>query len=337
MRQTDFERRGEARWRRFEALLRRADQARGDGLLRRGLPREAADLPREYRAICRDLSLAIDRRYSPRLLDRLNELALGGHRVLYARRAELGRRALAFFAYGFPRRVRALVGFVVLATALFVVPAVALFATVTERPDLVYSVFSFDQVAGFEAMYDPAAEHLGTDRESSGDWAMFGLYVWNNVGVAFRCFALGLFLGVGSAIALVFNGLILGALAAHMLHLGFAHTFFPFVIGHGAFELTAIVLSGAAGLRLGHAIWAPGARTRLEALRIAVAEAMDVVYGVVPMLVVAAVLEAFWSSKASLPVGLKLGVGGALWAIVLAYLVGAGRWRADREEHAGGA
>jgi len=335
VKQADFEAQYDTRWRELEAVLRRVEQSRGDTPGARRLPPDCVDLPERYRAICRDLSLAVGRRYSPRLLDRLNRLALDGHRVLYTRPLSLASRLARFVRQGFPARVRHEVGPVALAAALFLVPALCIFLTVWRRPDLVYSVFSWGQLADLEAVYDPAAERFGANRDASTDLAMFGFYIFNNIGVAFRCFALGLFLGLGTAAALVLNGLVLGAASAHMLHVGFESTFFPFVIGHGAFELTAIVLSGAAGLRIGDAILAPGPRPRLEALRIAALRSMEIVYGAVAMLVVAAALEAFWSSKASIPAEVKIAVGAVLWAMVIAYLAFSGRGAAVGETRRG--
>ena len=108
--------------------------------------------------------------------------------------------------------------------------------------------------------------------------------------------------------------------AGHMARSGYGETFFPFVVGHGSLELTAIVLSGAAGLKLGGALLSPGQYSRLTALRLASREAAVIVYGAGLMLVVAAALEAFWSSQAALPAIVKYSVGGALWFMTLAYL-----------------
>ncbi|HVE52285.1 MAG TPA: stage II sporulation protein M, partial [Ramlibacter sp.] len=105
---------------------------------------------------------------------------------------------------------------------------------------------------------------------------------------------------------------------------------------HAAFELTAIVLAGAAGLRLGHAWVAPGHLPRGEALRAAAREAVVIVYGVVGMLVVAAGVEAFWSSARWVQPSVKFGVGGACWLLVIAYLGWSGRGApAEGERHAG--
>jgi len=326
MRQAAFEAANAERWRGFRELLDRAERAgRGRRAPAPDDP-ELAAFPERYRAVCRDLALARARRYGPALIERLNALALEGHRQLYRRDPGFVRGMLVFLLDGFPRRVREEWRLVALSAALFLGPAAALFLAVRAAPELVYSVLSAEALADFEAMYDPANERLGPERGAATDLRMFGFYVWNNVSVGFRTFAGGVAFGLGSAAALVFNGVLLGTVAAHLLGLGFATPFFSFVVGHASFELTAIVLAGAAGLRLGAALIAPGPRPRVQALREAATRAVPLVYGVVAMLVVAAVIEAFWSSRASLPPLLKYGTGAVLWALVGLYLM-AGRGR----------
>ena len=153
---------------------------------------------------------------------------------------------------------------------------------------------------------------------------MFGYYIRNNIGISFQCFAGGIFFGAGSLFFLGFNGLFSGALAGYLTARGLAGTFYPFVATHSVFELTAVVLSGAAGLRLGHALLSPGRHTRLQALKLAGSEAIVIVYGVIAMLLVAAALEAFWSS-ASDPATAKFAVAALSWAAVFAWLTLQGR------------
>ena len=84
----------------------------------------------------------------------------------------------------------------------------------------------------------------------------------NNIGIAFQCFAGGLFVGIGSLFFLVFNGAATPArIAGYLTARGLGENFYSFVVTHGAFELTAIVLSGAAGLRSAMRCWRPGRRT----------------------------------------------------------------------------
>jgi uncharacterized membrane protein SpoIIM required for sporulation len=159
---------------------------------------------------------------------------------------------------------------------------------------------------------------------------MFGFYIYNNISIALRTFASGLLFGLGSAFFVFYNGLLLGSVAAHLVHVGSSVTFFPFVIGHGALELPALVIAGGTGLALGHALLSPGALTRVESLQRAARAAVPIVYGFTLMLLGAAFLEAFWSSKHTLGDTVRYVAGACLWAATLVYLLGAGRTRAAR-------
>ena len=154
---------------------------------------------------------------------------------------------------------------------------------------------------------------------------MFGYYILNNVSVAFQCFAGGLFAGLGSLFFLAFNGAYGGAIGGYLTAKGLSETFYSFVVTHSAFELTAIILSGAAGLRLGHALLAPGRYTRVQALVNASKEAAVVLYGIVVMLVIAAAIEAFWSSAKWIPLPMKYSVAACCWLAVLTYFTLQGR------------
>jgi uncharacterized membrane protein SpoIIM required for sporulation len=118
---------------------------------------------------------------------------------------------------------------------------------------------------------------------------------------------------------LFFNGLFIGSVAGHLTRLDYVDTFYPFVVGHSAFELTAIVFSGAAGLRLGYALLNPGQLSRRNSLRLAGREVIPMLYGIVLMLIIAAFIEAFWSSNAALPITVKYSVGAIFWILVLWY------------------
>ncbi len=195
-------------------------------------------------------------------------------------------------------------------------------------PHLIYTLLDHATLASIESMYNPNLAHVGRARQSDGDFLMFGYYIKNNIGIGFQTFAGGLLYGLGSVFYLVYNGLFMGGVAGHLTRMGSGATFYPFVVGHGAFELTAIVLSGAAGLKLGLALLAPGNQTRLMALRAAAQISIRLVYGVVGMLLIAAFIEAFWSSSQALPPAVKYGVGALLWLGVSAYFVFSGRGRA---------
>jgi uncharacterized membrane protein SpoIIM required for sporulation len=96
-------------------------------------------------------------------------------------------------------------------------------------------------------------------------------------------------------------------------------------VTHAAFELTAIVLAGAAGLRIGRALLAPLRQTRVQSLIAASQQSVVLLYGLAAMLLIAAAIEAFWSSATWLPVSVKYGVAALCWITVLAYLTLQGR------------
>lgn len=278
-----------------------------------------------YRRACENLALARARAYPAYLLHRLDRLTADAHQVIYQQR-ELGAAALwRLVARDFPRAVRADAGYVLLATALLALPAFVLGVLVYFEPGLVLSVVDVATAARFEQMYSMSAESIGRTRDAGGDWTMFGFYISNNIGVAFQCFASGLAAGLGSIFFLVYNGALFGAVAGYLTERGLGPTFYSFVVTHGAFELTAIALSGGAGLKLGHSLLAPGRLTRRQSLVHAARESVVIVYGVTAMLIVAAAVEAFWSSAAWVPSAVKYAVAAVCWLAVLAYLVLQGR------------
>lgn len=317
MSQDGFVHQHEAAWRELEATLTALEQPDKEGPTGR--------FPELYRQVAAHLALARHRGYSGAVVERLNALALRGYRHLYPGARRSGLNAAAFLGGGYAAAVRAEPGLLLASNLLFYgVGGLAALAVWT-NPDLAYVLLGTEMVEQVEAMYDPASEHFLRPREVESDVLMFGFYIHNNIGIAFRTFASGALLGLGSIFFLAFNGLMLGGVAAHLTRVGFGHTFFPFVIGHGAFELTAIVLAGQAGLKLGRALLRPGRRTRRAALAQEARESLGLVYGFAGMLLIAAFLEAFWSASTLVPPEGKLAVGGVLWVLVLGYFTFAGR------------
>ncbi len=322
MKQKTFEQLREAHWSSFGEELDSFNQ----GYRMRNSER-ATDFVEEYQRLTRDLSVAKARGYSRRLIASLNALVVRGHNVIYVYRAGFFRAALQFLVSGFPGRVRRERGYVFVAAAMFMVPMLAMVFAIFQAPEWVYSVMSASQVSGLEAMYDPSAESFGRERQSDSDFQMFGFYIMNNISIAFQLFASGLLFGLGSVAYLVFNGVAIGAATGHLLHAGYSQTFLSFVAGHGSFELTAIVLAGAGGMMLGHALIAPGEQSRLAALRLRARSAVEILLGAGFMLLIAAFIEAFWSSSSFVVAWVKYVVGITLWMVVLSYLIFSGRRR----------
>lgn len=286
-----------------------------------------SNFPQSYRYVCHHLAIAKHRHYSSHLIDRLNRLVLKCHHHLYKHNPKFSHQWLRFVAFDFPQVLRKNAKFVWLSAALFVFPCIALFVLCYLNDEIIYSVMSAESVRDFESMYNPETRKLGRERQSDTDLMMFGFYIKNNIGISYQTFASGILFGIGSVFFLFYNGLVIGAAAGHMAHVGYTETFFPFVVGHGAFELTAIVFSGAAGLKLGFSLIDPGSCSRLQSLKIASRETVQIIYGTTLMLVIAAFVEAFWSSSSTLPSQVKYGVGALFWLFVIVYCVFTGRGR----------
>lgn len=316
MKQQQFEQQHQALWQQFAVTLTALEQ---------GAAADLAEFTEQYRLICQQAALAQSRGYGELLATQLADMALRGHQQLYQRKDHFGERLLRFVLLEFPQLIRTEWRIVSASLLTFVAPLLVMGLLCFFRSELAYSVFDADTIANYEAMYSPSTKAIGRERESDTDLAMFGFYIRNNIGIGFQTFAGGIAFGVGTLFFLIYNGMSIGTVAGYLAQFGYGETFFSFVIGHGAFELTAIVIAGAAGLKLGIALLAPGRKPRLQALADAARTAVQLIYGAALMLLMAAFIEAYWSSSADISAWVKFGVGAVLWSTVLLYFVAGGR------------
>jgi uncharacterized membrane protein SpoIIM required for sporulation len=304
-------------WEELESLL-------GDGRTLHKLP--AASVSRAaavYRTVCADLMRAQAAGYGPEVIGLLDGLAARAHNALYSAPPYRLRAIWELVSADFPRTLRKHRRFFLLGVALFVLPGVIGFWGAYNSRAFALQILSKDAVEQMEKAY---AEGFDKGRSGGVDTAMAGFYVYNNVGIAFRCFATGVLFGIGSAFFLVYNGLAIGAVAGLVTAAGHGRNLLTFTCTHGAFELTAIVISATAGMVMGYALVDTGGRTRFGSLR---AQARDVAYlvlGAALMLLVAAALEGFWSPSAA-PARVKWGAAVVAYTTVAVYLARAGRRR----------
>src|SRR5205823_2386433 len=132
-------------------------------------------------------------------------------------------------------------------------------------------------------------------------------------------FASGITAGVGTVYMIAFNGLLLGAIGMACAVAGMSVPLWSFVAPHGVLELPAILIAGGAGLRLAQGLLFPGVRPRRQALARAGSEAVMLVLGCLPILIVAGAIEAF-VSPTDLAVSLKLTFASALFVLLGVYL-----------------
>lgn len=305
-----------ASWERLERGLSRLSA-------RSPKPKDVSELAGLYRQLASDLMIVRRDHLGQDLEAKLDRLATEAHNRLYGGSAVGNKLRLASLLFDFPGAVRRNARLFWLAFLLFFGPALVTGALSATQPGFSTLVLGEDGVKEMEKMHDVVHEE---DRGLGGGAGGTGFYVNNNIGIAFRCFATGALFGLGSVVVLLFNGLTIGAAIGHLIGIGRAEVILTFTAAHSAWELIAIVISGAAGLQLGGALLSPGARTRLGKVRSVGLELLRQVAGAAVFLAIAALLEA-WVSPSSLPRGLKygLGIGGALAVAYILALAGRGR------------
>jgi uncharacterized membrane protein SpoIIM required for sporulation len=311
-------------WDTLDNIVRTA-QRRGP---RRLTSEQVAQLSPLYRDVCGDLSRAQAAGYGAPVLDYLQGLTAAAHTMLYDSHVYDGwfgghthGAPLQAALEAFPRAVRRHKTAMLIAFLLFFVPFLAgLFATLAD-PGFAVRVVPEGQL---RSLLDAYKQGFAVQRGAGLDVAMAGFYIHNNVGIALRCFATGIALGLGSVFYLVENGLATGAVVGYVAAHGAGGNILTFIVGHSSLELGAIVLAGGAGLALGWSIVAPGDKTRVASLQEAAKSVVVVVFGAAVMLFLAAAVEGFWSGS-SMPAIIKRLAGGLLFVIVSGYIVLAGR------------
>ncbi|HEX6275067.1 MAG TPA: stage II sporulation protein M [Polyangiaceae bacterium] len=274
-----------------------------------------------YREVCSDLMTARAAGFGTDLLGHLDGLAARAHAALYGHGARRWRTGLRLLLSDFPRRLRESAPFMLASALLFFVPFALGLASTLLSPRFAEAVLPPSQLENMAEMY---SKSVSEGRASGTNAAMAGFYVMNNVGIAFRCFATGILYGVGSIFFLVYNGLMTGTVVGHVTAVGYGRNIFAFICGHSAYELGAIVIAGAAGLRLGYSLIATGNLTRLGSLRVAALGTVPLVVGAAAQLLIAAAVEAFWSPS-SAPYPAKYAFGAVSLVIVLGFWVFAAR------------
>lgn len=315
MNQDQFAARRQKDWQALSSVL---GQLQGRGA-RRLLPEQVAEVGRLYRQTASDLAYA--RTYFPgsSTVGYLNQLVSQAHAILYAEEPQRIRSFLRFYWYTVPQMIRrhwraVLLSFLILAGGM----AVGCFATLND-PDLAQALVPeqiLERVVSPEERYEMAVE----ERPVIGTQILL-----NNVRVSVLAFGLGITLGIGTVVSLFYNGLIVGSVLAHSVWQGNMKSLWAHLMAHGSLELMAIFLCGAAGLVLGWSIVAPGDRPRSESVTRGGREAVVLVMGAIPFLIIAAIIESQVTPARGLTVGAKYGVAVLTGLAGLAYWVLAGR------------
>lgn len=313
-----FVSRRRADWERLESLIRLGGGRRVGALS----AQEIVELGYLYRRAAADLAVARRDYPGDRVALYLNQLVGRAHAVVYRSEAGEWRKVTSFYRRGFPALVRETLPFTGIAFLLFSLAAMFGFLAILLFPDD-FAYLIPDNVASAVA-----EKRMWTDDSPVPPQIMSSLIMTNNIRVALLAFAGGVLFGAPTFFVLAYNGLLIGAVAGVCQANGLSLGLWSFVAPHGFIELTVIFIVGGSGLHLGYALLRPGLHTRLESLRVAAHKVVRLIFGCLPLLVVAGIVEGF-VSPSSLPPLAKIAIGVCIAVLLYSYLFLAGRQRTN--------
>jgi uncharacterized membrane protein SpoIIM required for sporulation len=286
---TRFRAAHETEWKRLDKLITRMEK-RSIGALSDD---DLLALPLLYRATLSSLSVARETSLDRALIGYLEQLCTRAYFQIYGVQTSAWRQIGGFLARGWPLSVQKLWKETIIAFLLTVAGAVAAYLMVRHDPTTYYTLMPGGMAEG----RDPSASVEALRKTLHGRQKDDGLAVFatmlfsNNAHVAIFAFALGFAFAVPTVLLILYNGLMLGAMIAVFQSKGLGFEFVGWLTIHGTTEMFSIILSGAAGMRIGTAIAFPGRETRGDSAMRAGREAASVMAGAVVMLMVAGMLE----------------------------------------------
>ena len=281
-----------------------------------------------YRRTASDLAYARLRGADSSLLLYLNDLVTRAHGTLYAEKSPGFSRLWLFLSSGFPQLLRRRKWFVYSAALMMLLGVVVSGVMVAMEPANLRLVVPA-QFADNDSYYAEREANPQYNAPDEAKPAFAAGLMTNNIRVAILAFAVGTLGGFPTLFLLFYNGMPLGGLAMQQHLAGRDTLFWSLILPHGVIELTAIIIAGAGGMIIGHALVAPGERTRKAALAAAGRDAVKLLLGTVPLFIAAGFIEAFITPSA-LPQAFKLGFA-ALTAVFLVSYFQAGYRRESKK------
>ena len=301
-------------WERLEKIV---EQSGASGL--RALSyRQLQEFGLLYRQVAADLASVREDVAGARLASYLNQLMGRAHNLIYmgrrARPSGMGR----FYAQTFPRIFRTTFNYTLAAFVIFMAAAAAGFLASLGDP-------SFQRFFLGGRMSETIERHkMWTESIVAIKPLASSAIMTNNISVAFATFAMGITAGAGTVYMMLMNGLILGVISAACWQAGMGLNLAEFVAPHGVLELPAIFIAGGGGLLIARAVLFPGSLPRRDALVFYGGQGVRLALGIIPILVVAGILEGFLSPS-HLPAAAKFVCATAAGGLLIMYLTQAGR------------
>jgi uncharacterized membrane protein SpoIIM required for sporulation len=301
-------------WAKLEMLL---NQSASGGL--KSLSRsDLQELSLLYRQTAADLAAIREDRASVHFARYLNQLLVRAHNTIYSSQRSSPLKVLSFFWTTYPAAFRRHVKHCLLAVLIFAIAALVGAALTYQNPDFKVKVLGPQMVETIDR------HQMWTHSIVAIKPLASSAIMTNNMSVGFMTFALGITAGLGTIYMMAFNGLMIGVIGVACWLAGMSLQLWSFVAPHGVLELPAIFIAGGAGFRVAQGLLFPGVFARRDSLARAGAEAVQLLLGTIPILIIAGTIEAF-VSPTELAVPLKFTMAAALFVLLNVYLFGVGR------------
>lgn len=217
----------------------------------------------------------------------LNGLVSKSHNLLYKDQISSMKQIGHFFSTKFIGLLLEQWKFVIVAMVLFILGGLGSFFSVLNDPLHIYSVLPTDLAQGV------SPEKLGDGAAEVDSSLMSASIMTNNIQVAFLAFAGGITFGLLTVYLMIYNGILIGALAALYWQYGKSYAFWAYIVPHGMIELTAIFIAGGAGLLMGYKLFVPGSFSRSYQLKEQAKRSVQLLLGTIPLFVIAGIIEGF--------------------------------------------
>ncbi|MEK3889362.1 stage II sporulation protein M [Bacillus sp. FSL K6-3431] len=242
---------------------------------------------RLYQKAAQNLSYAQTYFPNEEITPYLNGLVAKSHNLLYKDQISSMKQVGHFLSTTFIRLLSEQWKFVIVAMLLFVLGALGSFFSVINDPQNMYAILPADIAQGV----DPGS--LGSSDGQVDSSVMSASIMTNNIQVAILAFAGGVTFGLLTVYVLIYNGIIIGALAALFWHHEKTYEFWAYILPHGMIELTAIFIAGGAGLLMGYKLFVPGQFSRGFQLKTQAKRSIQLILGTIPLFVIAGLIEGF--------------------------------------------
>ena len=305
--------RREPSWKELEQLLNQ-DEKKG---LRSLQAKQVKQLTSLYRSVSADLARAQTSKIGKQLTQQLQQLTLRAYSQVYQKPRYQNRKAVIdFYLSELPKVMRETWAYLALSTGIFIVGGLIGWWLAWNDPNFVSLILPESLIS---KVRDDGELWMGSILSGDDPTDAAGLMI-NNISVAFRTTAGGIIGGLGTVFILFLNGLLIGAAATLVGQNNLAYPFWAFVFPHGSLELPAIFIAGAAGLLIGKALLFPDQYRRIDALKKYGLQGAKLTFAMIPMLIIAGVIEAFLSPSTWIPAPIKYLTGSILFLLLLGYI-----------------